>query len=103
MEALLQAEATALRSADFAALALLADRKEALLAQGLGAATAPDLERLQQLSRRNDALLRASRKGLEAALQSLKAAGEVGTLVTYDGSGRRQQHSGPAWRTDGRA
>lgn len=104
LETLLEQEAAALRQADFAALEGLATRKEALLARGLNpAATAPDLRRLQQLTRRNAALLDAARRGLEAAMHGIEAARHAGTLVTYDGTGQRQHLAGAARRTDGRA
>ncbi|MBK5926083.1 hypothetical protein [Rhodobaculum claviforme] len=93
LDALLEREATALRSADFEALPRLAEEKEHLaarLAEASLAVDAPTVRRLQAQAQRNAVLLEAARNGLKSAgdqVRSLMAP--RAPLQTYDGSGRR--------------
>lgn len=93
LSALLEREACALRTADFAALAPLAEEKERLAARLAEAdvVCAPDLARhLQARAQRNAVLLDAAQAGLRQAEERLRdLAAPPPPLQTYDGTGRR--------------
>ncbi|MCO8143815.1 hypothetical protein NHN26_01135 [Rhodovulum tesquicola] len=91
LEELLEREAEALRLADFAALAGIADEKERLAAD-LAAEPETDadsLARLRALAERNADLLEAVRRGVDSAAETLRRAREpAAPLSTYDKSGQ---------------
>lgn len=90
---LLEREATALKTADFAALAPLADEKERLAKRlsDIDVDCPPDLARaLQARAQRNAMLLEAAQSGLKQAHDRLRElTAPPPPLQTYDGTGRR--------------
>ena len=90
---LLEREATALKTADFAALGPLAEEKEQLARQlaETDVDCPPDLARaLQARAQRNAMLLEAAQDGLKQARDRVKElAAPPPPLHTYDGTGRR--------------
>ncbi len=102
---LLEREATALKAADFAALAPLAEEKERLakLLSETEMDCPPDLARaLQARAQRNAMLLDAAQGGLKQAGDRLRVLSAPPPLQTYDGTGRRSSLA-PAPGTERRA
>lgn len=91
IEDLLLRERAALRRADFAALTALAEEKERLVA-GLGADPVADpetLARLRALAEGNAGLIESVRRGVDAAVATLRRARQPAEpLSTYDRSGQ---------------
>ncbi|GAA0290569.1 hypothetical protein [Rhodovulum strictum] len=93
LEDLLMRESEALRRADFAALTVIVDEKERLVAE-LSAEPGADadtdrLARLRALAERNAELLDAVRRGIDSAAEALRRAREPAPpLSTYDQSGQ---------------
>ncbi len=99
LSTLLEEEATALRTADFAALAPLAEAKERLATQ-LASGTPhcpPDLARsFQARAQRNAMLLEAAQTGLRQAQERIRdLTAPPAPLQTYDGTGRRSSLATP--------
>lgn len=83
----------AMLRSDYAALPALGQRLEAVL-QGNATLTATDLDQIRRRADRNAAVLLAAQRGIKAArrrLADVRAA--TNSLVTYDRSGRRAEHS----------
>lgn len=99
LDALLDAEALALRQGDLGALGALAIRKKDLegqLAAALhakGATAEGALNALVAKARRNEGRLRAAISGVRAArLRLSELRGMVDGMTTYDRDGRRNHH-----------
>lgn len=83
----------AMLRSDYAALPALGARLEAVL-QGAAPLTEGELQLIHRKADRNGAVLLAAQRGIKAArrrLADVRAAS--GSLVTYDRSGRRAEHS----------
>lgn len=92
LEDLLEAEHNAILRSDFEALARMLPTKEKLLAQTAQEAEKGDsLTRLRTLSDRNNALLAAAAKGVNAAVNRLRKLRQgPDPLQTYGPAGQRQ-------------
>ena len=94
LDALLRAEAQAIRQGDFAAFAAMAERKSDLVGRLMELSrrdAAPSLARLKARAEANQALLSAALQGVKAARARVDAIRRVGTrLDTYDSAGRAQ-------------
>jgi flagellar biosynthesis/type III secretory pathway chaperone len=88
---LMERERAAILGGDLAALARMAEAKEALVGRVARlSADSAGLERLRRLASRNGVLLAAAAQGVRAGMARLKQIVEgPGPLVTYDVSGRR--------------
>lgn len=91
LAALLEAEAEALRRADYTALEEMSERKRALIEELSRPEAAPDAQtarRLQDLLRRNAALYEATMGGLRSVIDRLRTVARVtGHLDTYTAGG----------------
>jgi hypothetical protein len=94
IEQLLEAQRTALLTADFATLEDLAAQLQAAL-DGIGMARlqAGQVDRIRSAAAHNARLIAAARSGISGLRTRRSTSGDA-ALTTYDASGRR--HAGPA-------